>query len=286
MKIWGVLGTALLLAGSTSAVTAAAGQERHVARADVLRLGPGGGRLGVRVEEVRADEAKTLGLERPRGARVVDVSEDSPADDAGVRSGDVILELDGEAVRGVAHLVRLVHETPPGREVAIRLAREDERVEVRAVIGEGGVPGLMEGIPLPEALDLPDVRVPRFHFEGPDAGELRSFTWRFPGPRLGLRYQELDGQLADYFGLERDRGLLVVHVDPDTPAARAGLQAGDVLLEVDGRSIEDAPDLHRAVRELEEGTPAAVRVLRRGEEKTLEVIPEPGRERVRRGERL
>lgn len=274
MTTWraGVLGTLAL----TGAVAAGASGAVPAEAAGIQAFRFGGVRLGVHLEEVAADQAASLGLDGPAGARVVEVVEGSPAAEAGIRAGDVILAYDGEEVRGVAHLSRLVRETPPGRQVSIELVRDGKRQSLRAAPEEQRMKDLFgEHSPL-RGLELPE----RFAFDYDAPGHGPGPVWGFlddDRPRLGIRYQEISGQLADYFGVAGDRGVLVVHVDPDSPAERAGLEAGDVLVELAGRRVADGGDLRRALDEAEAGEPASVEVLRRGQQKSLEVVLEARR---------
>jgi serine protease Do len=260
--------TGALLAGASGPVPARA--------AEVPSFSFGGVRLGVQLEEVGADEVAALGLSAPGGARVVDVTDGSPAAEAGVREGDVIVAYGGESVRGVAQLTRLVRETPAGREVSLELIRDGQRRTLRVAPEEARLGELLgEHSPL-QGLRLPERFA--FDFEPFESGP-GHFAWWQGGdrPRLGIQYQEISGQLAGYFGVARERGVLVIHVDEGGAAARAGVEAGDVLLELAGRRIEDGGDLRRALGDVEAGETAPLTVLRRGQQRALEVRPEEGR---------
>jgi len=255
----------------------------------VMRLGvQGGGLLGVGLEEVEGSEA--------RGAAVRSVTEGGAAAEAGIEEGDVIVRFDGEAVRSAAQLARLVRETPAGRAVAIEVERGGATRTLSATLAErsdpwphlgGHGPFLPEGdfeIELPEPpahLGAPPLPGPHV-FEWKDDGE-RDFTmlWGPERPRrLGVRYMEIGDQLAEYFGLNADEGVLVTSVDDDGPAAKAGLRAGDVILELDGKAIRRGRDLREQVSEAEDGEELAIRVQRRGEPLDLTVTlakPEPRR---------
>lgn len=261
-----------------------------------MRLG-GGGWLGVSVEDVDAERAGELGLDGPRGALVESVEEESPAEEAGVQAGDVIVSFDGERVRSVAELVRLVRETPDGRSVELEVVRDRGRRTLSATIEErrGRGFGFRVGPGDAEAFELrmeelgeelseermEEIRArverAREHVEeleiAPDGEGVHVF--RFLGrPRLGVRLQSLSDQLAEYFGVAERGGALVASVRDGSPAASAGLRAGDVVVSFGGEEVGDPGDLVRAVREAD---PAAVEVtvVRRGEERTLTVeLPE------------
>lgn len=261
-------------------------------RIEVVRLGGGGGAfLGVGLDEVEGDA---------RGAKVRTVEPDSPAEEAGLQDGDVIVRFDGAEVRSARQLVRLVGETPAGRAVPIDVKRAGDTQKLTATLGERhhrlhagpghiSVPGLEDfdvtidapDAPLLEHGAEPDV----FRWHGDEGHDFTMFLGS-GRPRLGIRFLEIEGQLADYFGLAGDTGVLVSSVDEDSPAARAGLEAGDIVLEVGGQAIRHGGDLRRAIRNVEGGGSVTLKLQRDGKPLEVEaVLPEaetPGR-RFHRG---
>lgn len=251
----------------------------------------GSGYLGVRLEDVTEASMDELGLSELRGARVEAVSEGSPAAEAGLQEGDVVLRFDGEEVRSVAHLVRLVRETPPGREVQLRVMRDGETRSLSLEVSERSSPWLamdersMKEVhrKLERALEGTEGAMSRLHehvreggFEFDD-GETSVFFHRDDRARLGVRLQPVTDQLADYFGVSDGHGALVASVRDGSPAAEAGLRAGDVLVAVGDEEIRDPGDAVRAVRHLDAGA-VDVTVVRDGEERTLGVeLPERSR---------
>lgn len=229
---------------------------------DVRRLAVMAGRgaqLGVSVRDLDAEQAKTQS-----GVVVEDVRTGSAAEKAGIRKGDVITEFDGERVRGVRHLTRLVTETPDGRSVKAAVQRDGNRVDL-SVTPDGG---MMAG----GARDF-EMLVPPMRFEGRPGEFDRDFRWnmekalpRMPGGawmfkgsekgRLGVSIQTLDGQLGEYFGTAK--GVLVSSVEAGSPAAKAGLQAGDVVTAIDGKPVADASDLIDAVQAAEDGATLSI----------------------------
>lgn len=267
------------------------------------------GWLGVRVDDVDRAAADSLGLDRVRGARILEVEDDSPAAGIGLETGDVVVAFDGEPVRSVAGLIRLVRETPPGREVELRAVRDGSDRTFAVTVGErpGGALGLPD-VPgmrrlelrrhlddLPEGLSGERMERLREHLERAEEGRADAMRrlhehlrdgdgFRFQvggGPRLGVRLESLTDQLADYFGVGDRGGALVASVVEGSPAETAGLRAGDVVVSFGDRDVEDVGDLMAAVREAEAG-PVTVTVVRRGDERSLTVeLPErPGDDRV------
>jgi serine protease Do len=280
---------AVLLAGGL-ATAGPADKPRTQNRRTMLFTGERG-RLGVTIADVTADDVQRLELDAETGVRIQTVEDDSPAAAAGLREDDVVLRYQGEAVRGASQLARLVRETPAGRRVEIEISRGGARQQVDATIGEGrraGLEGMHPRISgLPESLDGETLDALRdFKFEldpedaarlGDDAREGVRRVLRSRGPRLGIRYHELSDQLAAYFKVED--GVLVSSVDEGSPAARAGLKAGDVIVKLNGTDVGDAADLGAAVARLEAGTPAGIRVQRDGRPVDLKVTIEGARPR-------
>ncbi|HOG28016.1 MAG TPA: PDZ domain-containing protein [Vicinamibacterales bacterium] len=237
-----------------------------------------GPRLGVQIRDVTADDVAKLKLPAQAGAVVEEVTKDSAAEKAGVKAGDVVVQYDGETVRSARQFTRLVRESVPDRTVKVVVLRDGRRVELNAAPAASAEPF---GIRIDEE-KLRDVekklgaaaeRLQRFRFErrppapDPDSPGGRVFRWRQPAPtpapgggmldwllqgggswmfapgrgRLGVTVQELTPDLADYFGVKD--GLLVNSVQNDSPAARAGIRAGDVIQSVDGKAVTTANQL-------------------------------------------
>jgi predicted metalloprotease with PDZ domain len=114
-----------------------------------------------------------------------------------------------------------------------------------------------------------------FRWHGDDDHDF-TLAWPPRRPRLGIRFIEIGDQLADYFGLTADEGVLVTSVETDTPAAEAGIQAGDVVLEFDGEPIRDGAELRKQVRETEGGSAVTMKLQRDGKALDVEVtLPAP-----------
>ena len=252
----------------------------------------GGGRLGVRLDEVDKDDAARLKLSDERGALVRGVDGGSPAEKAGLKEGDVILRYQGETVLSAAQLARMVRETPPGRTVTLEVSRGGASQKLSATVGEGhggfGFEGdlgdfhmpampAMPAIPaMPAMPAIPPVPpLPRFDSDKWGRAErlLLREPWAERGRRrLGIEYQEISGQLAKYFKLEAEDGLLVTSVDQDGPAARAGIKAGDVILKLNGTAVRDGQDLRSELQRVESGQEASVTVQRDGKPIELKVM--------------
>ena len=204
-------------------------------RALTLLAGRGAG-IGVRITD------------RSEGGVVIDeVLTDSPADKAGLQRSDVIVEFDGERVRSARQFARLVQETPSGRPVKVTITREGQRRDVQVTPDERRGDAMVSGDfgdymrDLGREMGRLGDRLPPFNF---------NFDFDMPlmsGRRLGVTTEDLTSQLADYFGAKE--GVLVTSVTDASPAARAGLEAGDVITSINGSRVSSRSDLLRELRE-------------------------------------
>jgi serine protease Do len=219
--------------------------------------------LGVNLVDVDADRIARLKMSEERGAEVVYVEEGSPADNAGIKPGDVLLSYNGENVLGTQQFIRLVRETPPGRKVKMQLWRDGKAQTVLATIGV--LPSRAPVIPThPATFTFPDLR----GFKMLDVPRIM-MTWT--NSALGIECEPVDSQLAQYFGVKQ--GVLVRSVAKDSAGEKAGLRAGDVLTSVGGRSLNSPEDLRRVLREPGKSVP--VSLVRDHKQLALTVTPLP-----------
>lgn len=283
MKVlhWGVLAGVAVLTGVTGPVAVTHAQVRDtVVRA--VEIG-GGSRIGATLSA----EVTTDGKDAKAGVSIETVEPGGPADKAGIKSGDGVTEFDGERVRSVRQFLRLVQESTPGRDIPVVLSRGGQRVSVtvtpeKSSFGEDfgfrymDTPMARMAIPAPpsppaapRAPRPPALASPGFPFE--------LFT-RSRG-RLGISMEELDSQLAAYFGVKE--GVLVKSVSEDSVAAKAGLKAGDVITSINGRHIYDASDITRALDRTESNGDLTIEVMREKKAQTLKGKLEPRDDRPR-----
>lgn len=197
-------------------------------------LNDGTPHLGVALSDVSEQQARELKLPAVAGAIVNHVQKDSPAARAGIQTGDAIVEFDGIRVRSSAELRRLIRETPQGRTVAIKLVRAGKSQVVSAKL-EAAAEHSWSGMPEME-VHVPPISIPEFHFS---MGRIT----------LGISADDLTPQLAEYFGVKQGNGVLVSEVTKDGPADKAGLKAGDVIVQVDGRPVSNVDALRSALNE-------------------------------------
>jgi serine protease Do len=187
------------------------------------------GRIGVQIQELSADLAKSFGLSEPKGALVSSVEKDGPADKAGFRTGDVIVEFDGKPVADSRQLPLIVGAVKPGRDATAKVWRDGKEQTLHVTVGELQ----------PEKLAL--------------AGAEQNDTGK-----LGLAVQDLTPEQRKQ--LEVKGGVVVGGVEG--PAARAGLRQGDVVIAVNGEQIDSAKQFKSLVDKAPEGKPVALLIQR------------------------
>lgn len=197
------------------------------------------GRIGVRVQDMNAQLAESFGLDRPRGALVGSVDDDGPAAKAGIKAGDVIVGVNGNRIDRFSDLSRIIASLKPGSEVEVRVWRDRKEREIEVSI---------------EELDDEPARLAG----GSDSSE--------PGGKLGLAVRPLTSEEKR----RADTDGSVVVEEAGSPAAEAGVRRGDVILGVNGRSIDSVRELRKTV----ENAPDTVALLiERGEAQIFIPVP-------------
>lgn len=196
------------------------------------------GWLGVTIQNVDKNLAESFGLDRPRGALVSQLAPDGPAEKAGLEPGDIIIEFDGEAIDTSADLPHVVGLIAPGTEVDVRIVRERKERTVEVEVG---------------GLDADDSLATGF---GGNADEDAR------GGRLGIRIEEAPEDMLTRWNL--NGGVVVRAVEPDSPAADAGLLPGDVITAVGSTPVRSLEAFREIVDDLDDGDSVPLRLMRRG----------------------
>lgn len=223
-----------------------------------------GGFLGVELGEVNSEVVQRLKLREERGALIEGVASGSSAAQAGLQKDDVIVKWDGESIDSARELSRHIRETPAGRAVRLGVLRGGREIEVNATMGDRT--STLHIVRVPRPTPVARVRVRPAAIAGLRVRD---------GVRLGAQFQTMTTQLAEYFGLSKRTGALVVFVFADSPASKAGLKAGDVILSIAGETVENPMDVRRILTTKSEGS-VEVKVLRDKQEQTLTVHVEKG----------
>jgi serine protease Do len=179
------------------------------------------GWLGIRAQDVAPQIAGTLGVPRSGAdvAQVTEVADGSPAAEAGVKLGDLIVEFNGKPVPKSLDFPALIADTPPGQKVVLKIVRDKKETTVGVKIGE-----------LPEESD------PALTSEAKD-------------PELGIKVQRISPEAARRLGLNSTKGVLILEVQPGSPADSIGLEPADVIREVNQRPVNNVNDFERAMRQ-------------------------------------
>jgi serine protease Do len=241
---------------------------------NVLQNDSSGAYLGIEMDDVDANNMSKYKLDGERGVIVRSVVKGSPADTAGIKDDDVILEFGDTRVWSSLQMSRLVRETPVGRKVNLVVSRDGKRMNLSAKL-ERREPGRAENpmLVVPDGSDGPGRRSYQFRF--PDGFGLGPDRREFPDskPRLGVTIQPLTDQLAEFLGVPDKKGVLVATVMEGSPSA-GKLKSGDVIISMDGKSIDNSEDLTRYVRNKSEGS-ITLNVIRDKKEITVVVsLPE------------
>ena len=196
---------------------AKAAMDQLVAHGKVQR-----GMIGAGIQTVTSDLAASMGLKDVRGVVVTSVTPGQPAANAGLQTGDVILKLNGKDVDDANTLRNAVAGTQPGTEVTLTISRNGNQRDVRVKLGE---------------------LTPESARSGQQSGAAPA-----RGGRLGIAAVPLTPDIAAQVGVPRGmRGLVVQDVDPDGPAAQAGIRAGDVIQEINRQPVSSAADIQNAL---------------------------------------
>ena len=169
------------------------------------------GWLGVSIQEVTPELAKSFGLKEKKGALVAQVFSGSPAEKAGIERGDVIVEFDGKQVADSKDLPGIVAATPVGKDVTIKLSRDGKVLDRQVKVGE-----------MEEKAEVA---------KAPSSNK-----------SLGITVQNLTPEIARSLGLKKETGVVVTRVEPGSPAADAGIQTGDVIREVNRKPVKSVEE--------------------------------------------
>lgn len=211
------------------------------------------GWLGVSIGDVSKRIAEEQNLKSPDGAYVTSVVDDSPADSIGLKKGDVIVSFAGRQIYDADDLSKSVKRAAPGTTISLGIVRKGEKKSLSVVLSA-----------YPEMEKAVAVRVPKtrgFHFVTSTGSQ-------------GMVLMALSEQLAAYFEVPEGEGVLVQEVKKSSAAEKAGIKAGDVLLRIAGKRIDEVSDAPRILGKLNEGEKADIELLRKGSKKTVSLAVE------------
>ena len=205
------------------------------------------GYLGIHVQKLNQPEKTALNISD--GVLVTEVEEGSPAEDADIRSGDVILRIDEKTVRSAKQLKNMIRDYKPETRIKITLLRALKEEEIVASLGKKEISEIF----------WYDKNNPKMRI--------------ISGKRayLGVRLEPLTPDLAEYFKRPESGGALILEVLKESPAEKSGLKAGDVILTIERESIKTPEDVIQILREFESGESIQIEVIRHGHSQTFSV---------------
>jgi serine protease Do len=204
------------------------------------------GWLGVEIQEVTPDLAQSFGLPRPEGALVASADKDGPAGKGGIERGDIVLSFNGHPVDDEHELPALVAQTPINTEVPVEVVRNGKHMTLEVTIGERKEP------------------------------EVASAKAEEPGGNWGMQVGDITPEIAQQFHLEGTKGVVIQKVAPDSPSADAGLQPGDVVLEVNHDKVAAVSDFVAKAKQAQADKKPALLLVQRGGATLYTVIKPAG----------
>ncbi|MBP6672390.1 MAG: PDZ domain-containing protein [Bacteroidetes bacterium] len=206
------------------------------------------GWLGVSIQDVTPKFARDHALKIKEGAYITDVVDESPADSAGLKEGDVIVDFNGKKIETSDDLTETVRGTAPGTKANAKIIRGSENKTITVNVGRNRMrsPFAISGIRTPRVM----VRM-------------------FGGGIEGMDLMELNKQLAEYFEAPNGKGVLVESVRKEENAAKAGIKAGDVITKVGTETISDVEDIRDAIADLDDAEKVTIDLLRKGKKVTV-----------------
>ena len=202
------------------------------------------GWLGVAIQRVTPEIAESLGLDKSSGALVSNVFEGSPAEEAGIQTGDVIVEYNGNKIDESNQLPLLVARTEVGESVKATVVRDKKPIPITVKVGELKEEEIVASGPKEEG-------------------------------QLGLTVQNITPQIAESLGLKRASGVVITSVQPQSAGAEAGLRRGDVILEVNRKEIANVDSLQNAVKDAKPDSNILF-LVRRGDSNLFLALKSPG----------
>lgn len=208
------------------------------------------GYLGVQIQPVTADVADAVGLTKAEGALVAAVNADTPAAHAGLKTGDIVMTVGSEAVKSPHDLSRLVADLSPGAKEAMTVWRDGKTVDLSVTVG--GNDG-----------------------DQKQASAAKDDSKMQTGPNIGVALADLTPDVRQQLNVpDNVTGAVVAKVNPDKPAAAAGIQAGDVIVSVNDKAVLGARDVKTAIANaVKSGRKSVLLLIERGDQKTFIAVP-------------
>ncbi|NOR22040.1 MAG: PDZ domain-containing protein [Candidatus Aminicenantes bacterium] len=230
------------------------------------------GWLGVSIEENEEGKVGIIAIEK-----------ESPAELAKLKEGDIVLKIEREEVASTKMLAKEIRKRKPGKTITLKIERNGKEIDVKVKLGEysekyvrieleSKFPRLFFAPKLPKPPVVPKLPKLRKLPKPPEPPEPKMFSWGLEHRKyIGIYLEEINRELSEYFGVKKGRGLLVAKITKDSPAEKAGLKVGDVIIKADGIRTERARDLTRVIQDKEKGERIKLELLRNKKVRSVEV---------------
>lgn len=230
------------------------------------------GWLGVSIEENEEGKVGIIAIEK-----------ESPAELAKLKEGDIVLKIEREEVASTKMLAKEIRKRKPGKTVTLKIERNGKEIDVKVKLGEyseknvrieleSKFPRLFIAPKPPKPPLVPKLPELRKLPKPPEPPEPRIFSWGLEHRKyIGIYLEEINRELSEYFGVKEGRGLLVAKITKDSPAEKAGLKVGDVIIKADGIRTERARDLTGVIQDKEKGKRIKLELLRNKKVRSVEV---------------
>lgn len=217
----------------------------------IAKVEHAGAYLGVYLQDLNDEVREELGTKQRRGAAILQVVDDSPAQKAGLQEDDIVIAADGRTVRDSEDLRNIISKKNTGDELELRVVRSGEQLEIVATL---------EQRPEDSAVELQLLEP-----------EGNIFSVIKPRAQMGVQLQDLSSSLAEYFNTKEHGGVLVTDVEENSAAEEAKLEAGDVILSIDGNKTETVADVYEILDDKRAEEEVTITYLRKGREERTEV---------------
>jgi serine protease Do len=181
------------------------------------------GYLGILCQDITPDMAELLGLKKSEGIIISNVEKDSPADKAGLKGHDIILELNGKKIESYDTFRNEIADIQPDSKIKLTVSRDGEKQNITVTLGERPADGTAKVLPK----------------EQPKSKEA-----------LGIEVQDVTNDIARQLGYKAGEGVVVTSVDPGSPAGEAGIESGDLILSVDRKNVNSADEFEKAISKI------------------------------------
>jgi len=231
------------------------------------------GYLGVDVRDIPADQVSVLKVRDAHGAEIIMIDHDAPAGKCGLREHDVILQMNGQAIEGRDQVRKMLHDFAPGKALQLVISRDGQQMTINTQMSSREevekLAWQQHLTPAEPQGGTEGAEMAQFNLGSPPASGKSFLGGVLTAPAYtGAMLEKMTSQLADYFGVPTGVGLLVRNVEPNSPAAQAGMHAGDVVVRAASRTVSSLSDWARAVKAGKEKSVPVV-VLRDKKEQTL-----------------